>query len=146
MSDLKFKTTKKLNDQEAAFNKAAWDEVDRDYYGKAADELDWVKRFQYITARLDGRVVGVLKYKYSAGVCHVAKLIVDKQTRGMGVGKQLMAECENQAKELNCHKVELTTREEWTAYKFYKDLGYEDTAVLKKHYHGLDYVLMSKLI
>jgi GNAT superfamily N-acetyltransferase len=89
-------------------------------------------------AELPGRqVVGwvhgyIYKLFYSDLITEVAGLVVDKDCRGQGVGKELMKAVEGWAKEKDCVIVSLRSniiRKE--AHTFYKNIGYE---IVKEQY------------
>lgn len=78
-----------------------------------------------------GQVVGwvhgyMYKLFYSEPMTEVAGLVVDKECRGQGVGKELMTAIEDWAKEKDCFMVSLRSnviRKE--AHTFYKNIGYD---------------------
>ena len=87
-------------------------------------------------AELEGTVVGIATAKkfpaihQSAPVVWLTVLVVSEKARGRGVGKRLVAEAEEWARDQGARKIALTSalhREE--AHDFYKRLGYEHTGV-----------------
>lgn len=87
-------------------------------------------------AELDGNVAGIATVKkfpaihQSTPVVWLTVLVVSEKARGRGVGKRLVAEAEEWARDQGARKIALTSalhREE--AHDFYKRLGYEHTGV-----------------
>ena len=86
---------------------------------------------------LEGEVVGwvhayIYKLLYCDLMTQVAGLVVDKDYRGQGVGKQLLTAVEDWAREMGCGFIGLRSniiRKE--AHTFYKNLGYE---IIKESY------------
>ena len=84
-----------------------------------------------------GQVVGwvhayIYKLFYSDLMTEVSGLVVDKDCRGQGVGKELMMAVEGWAKEKDCAIVGLRSniiRKE--AHTFYKNIGYD---LIKEQY------------
>lgn len=71
----------------------------------------------------------VKKVKYHANlkpsrVLWIEELCVDEKCRKKGIGKMLILEAENMAKELKCRRIELNCWEfNESAMKFYKEIG-----------------------
>jgi glucosamine-phosphate N-acetyltransferase len=62
---------------------------------------------------------------------HIDEIIVDSNSRGQGIGRQLLSELINLAKEMKCKRIELDTafhRKE--AHRFYEQQGFEKRAYL----------------
>lgn len=87
-------------------------------------------------AELEGSAVGIATAKkfpaihQSTPVVWLTVLVVSDKARGRGVGKRLVAEAEEWARDQGARKIALTSalhREE--AHDFYKRLGYEHTGV-----------------
>jgi GNAT superfamily N-acetyltransferase len=67
-------------------------------------------------------------YEHNAKYVRVLALVVGKDFRNLGVGRILMAEAENWAKELNAYMIVLTSGlrdERKAAYAFYQRIGFE---------------------
>ncbi|QUQ67395.1 GNAT family N-acetyltransferase [Kutzneria sp. CA-103260] len=65
--------------------------------------------------------------EYDASQGRLAALVVDDSCRGQGVGSQLVAEVEREARRLGCWRIEVTSsRARVAAHSFYRGLGYED--------------------
>jgi GNAT superfamily N-acetyltransferase len=85
-------------------------------------------------AERDGTVVGLVAIhvsgalEYDGAVAKVSALVVDEAARRQGVGEQLMALAEHQARERGCILLFLTTAERRKdAHAFYRKLGLEET-------------------
>ena len=75
--------------------------------------------------------------------CRLDELIVDPQSRGKGIGTQLMNACEEWAWKRNCYKIEFTSRtERASSIELYEKLGYEkrDSNIFTKYPSGTSYV------
>ena len=144
MDEIQYDIVDKLDEQTKQFDKDAWiqEDVRRDLVG-----TDWQSYRKYITAKQGEEVVGLLDVKFKAGIGNISSVIVSEKARGHGVGKTLMLKCEELAKEMKIHKLMLLTRPDYKeAYPLYLKLGYSDDYVMKKHFLGKDYHLMSKLL
>lgn len=120
-----------------------WRDEDIEHYGKS---VNWTIKDFIFKASDDSKIIGRIDGKIEAGVVFIDSLIVDKNQRGKGVGKKLVAAVEMFGKEHKAHKVYLFTMEEWQASKFYKKLGYQKSGTLPKHYLGRDFVIYSKML
>ena len=56
-------------------------------------------------------------------VGHIEDIVVDKHSRGLGVGKIIMDHLVKIANDMNCYKIILNTKEE--NVKFYEKCGFE---------------------
>lgn len=133
------KGTKSLNE----FNKREWISADLEHYGEGAE---W-KEGKYKIAALDEkRIVGYLNMEFKAGVVRIKNIIVTKEKRGLGIGKQLMQKVEQLAKKNGLHKIYLETGKNWQSVEFYKSVGYQITGELRNHHHHHDFVIFTKFI
>lgn len=109
-------------------------ELDRQAFniGYAANLQDHNRR--YLLAFLDERPVGLLGLHMQFHLHHVnwigeiQELVVTPSARGQGVGKQLLAWAQEQAREAGAELTELSTgvaRKE--AHRFYEREGYQQT-------------------
>ena len=78
------------------------------------------------------------------GVSFLRWLTVDKNHQGKGVGKALIFEWENMAKNQGCHKMELAAYPLVTP--FYKKCGFEKEGFRKMSYFGINQIIMGKVI
>jgi ribosomal protein S18 acetylase RimI-like enzyme len=126
------------------FKKSEWKIADQEHYGQ---EVDWdSKENVYLKATDGDRVVGVLEMEIKLGVASIDTVIVARNERCKGIGKQLMNQAEQIAREKDCHKLSLYTGKVWEANKLYTSLGYEPTADQANHYLHHDFVEYSKFL
>ena len=85
-------------------------------------------------AEREGTVVGLVSIhvsgalEYDGAVAKVSAIVVGEAARRRGVGEQLMALAEREAKRRGCVLLFLTTAERRKdAHAFYRSLGYEET-------------------
>lgn len=94
-------------------------------------------------AKVDNKCVGIIIASFNASIGIVHWLFVlpgyRKQKVGSGLLKQVEAEFEKAA----CHKITLATE---IAPQFYKNLGYTEEGLLKKHWWGKDFTILSKIL
>ncbi len=73
----------------------------------------------------DKKVLGMVTLKLSIDTSIIGLIAVDNATQGMGIGQQLMAECERLSIENNIKTVEVATQEfNQKAYQFYQKCGF----------------------
>ncbi len=75
--------------------------------------------------------------------CHIDTLVVDKNHRGCGIGKQLIAVAEKYAADQGAKTIELITanhRKVTGTHSFYESLAYKDHAKLDYTYFGKEIV------
>ena len=73
---------------------------------------------------------------------HIEGLIVDKNNRGLGIGKQLMYFVEDIARKFSPSIVDLTSglrRAKDGSHEFYKNLGYQNNGPMAKLYLRKDF-------
>jgi N-acetylglutamate synthase-like GNAT family acetyltransferase len=134
----------KANEKEIeSFNKKVWKEADLEHYGQGAR---WVSKEIIFKAVENGKIIGTVKAKYDSGVVYVKNVIIAKNKRGQGIGRQLMTRVEIAGKKLGAHKIYLFTGKTWPERKFYEKLGYKKTSDLPKHFFKHDFVIYSKTI
>jgi GNAT superfamily N-acetyltransferase len=85
-------------------------------------------------AELDGKVVGLAHLQVSPALEHdrpaakLGALVVDKSSRGLGVGRALVAAMQDEARSRGCGLFYLTTSERRDdAHAFYEQMGLEQT-------------------
>jgi GNAT superfamily N-acetyltransferase len=85
-------------------------------------------------AETEGVIVGLVgihvsrSLEYDSPVAKVSEIVVDEAHRGRGLGAQLMAHAEDEARRRGCVLIFLTTAERRKdAHAFYRRLGYEET-------------------
>jgi GNAT superfamily N-acetyltransferase/2'-5' RNA ligase len=81
-----------------------------------------------ITARRDGRVLGVAEGESWGGVAYLSNLVVAASERGQGVGSRLLAAFESQAAERGCHRLAVRVWGGSAAEGFYRHRGWVEEA------------------
>jgi GNAT superfamily N-acetyltransferase len=94
--------------------------------GSGADAT-WVAEHEGVIAGLVGVHISH-SLEHDGPVAKVSAIVVDEAHRGRGLGAQLMAHAEDEARRRGCVLIFLTTAERRTdAHAFYRRLGYEET-------------------
>jgi ribosomal protein S18 acetylase RimI-like enzyme len=143
MISMNIKSVKKEDKGHKLFNKREWHEANREHHGRV---INFKSHSFVLEAREGDKIIGTLNCKITAGVAHIGTLIVAKNERNNGVGKQLVERAEKIAKSRKVHKIYLSTGEKWSAVKFYEAIEYKITGKLPKYYFKQDYVELSKFI
>ncbi len=143
---MKIVQTKTKTKAMKAFGRTEWPLVHPEHFGHEPDKKYWEKVEFYLCAKEGNETLGMVNGYYMAGVMYIPTLIVGHKTRGSGVGQALMEEAEKIARKNRVHKIYLHTGSTWRAVDFYEKLGYKKTGVLKNHYEGRDFLVMSKML
>ena len=79
-------------------------------------------------------------------VIHIGRVVIDKEYRGQGIGRELIIGCENIAQQILKRKIIIELSAQIQAEKFYESLGYN--RVNDKIYldAGIEHVDMRKVI
>ena len=97
--------------------------TDRKILPRTVDELAELVANGFI-AEHAGQIVGFAALEiYSAKLAEVRSLVVDPQTQGQGIGRQLLAACVEQARSLSVLEVLAITSEE----EFFRSCGFDFT-------------------
>jgi len=99
-----------------------------------------------LVAEVDGAIAGFINFTTHRTLLHIGssglidELVVNKNYRGKGIGKQLIYAAIEKCKHLGCCEVEVNTEFTNTnARKFYKGCGFEERGViLEKELLGED--------
>ncbi|OLU22730.1 GNAT family N-acetyltransferase [Pseudomonas sp. PA27(2017)] len=76
---------------------------------------------------IDDGLIGVLVLEQQGDVLHLQNVAIGEQRRGRGLGGQLMAFAEREARALGCRAIELYTNERMTEnILIYPHLGYQE--------------------
>ena len=94
----------------------------------------------------DGRIGGLAIGRFDqGGISDLSWICTALEEQGKGIGKQLIQKVENYSKEKGCHKLfAYTTPNLITAVNLYLSSGFVQEAFLRKHWHKLDFLIMSK--
>jgi GNAT superfamily N-acetyltransferase len=93
---------------------------------------------------LDGKAVGYFDLKIAGGRCYVHEIIIRKEFRREGLGKEAFVWIEDFAMKRGCHKVSLKTTGKYMIIGLAKKLGYKEEAVLKDDAFHMDWIFLSK--
>jgi len=135
--------SKSTGEEVKEFRDKEWVDADIKYYGKSTG---WIDEDYVFKAEEDGKTVGIIAGKYQEGVLYIDDLIVAKNKRNLGVGKDLIKKSEEFGKEMGGHKAYLITGKTWEVRKFYESLGFVKTGEFKNHYRHVDFAIYEKLI
>lgn len=126
---------------------AFWQTNDRAWRSEAwAFKVVWHEQTHDITATDEGAIVGALNLRIAASLAHVEALYVVPEQRRNGVGRALLARCEEVANYYNCHKVTAAVMNDSPAQRFFLDSGYHTEAVLAQHTFKLDVAMLRKFL
>ena len=103
------------------------------------DELDQVAL--HAVAQDNDRVVGVLRLVIEGDKAHLGRLAVRKELRGQGIGQQLVALSEREAKNLNLKEIYFHAQVH--ARSFYQKLGYQTRGDIFEE-AGIEHIEMYK--
>jgi ribosomal protein S18 acetylase RimI-like enzyme len=96
-----------------------------------------------LVAKTEGKCVGLIISSCNANIGVIHWLFVLPEYRGKKIGFNLIKKAEAELQKLGCHKITLTTE---IAPEFYKNLGYIEEGLLKKHWWQKDFTIMSKIL
>lgn len=126
---------------------AFWQTNDRAWRSEAwAFKVVWHEQTHDITASVDGEIAGALNVRIAASLAHVEALFVLPQWRRSGIGRALLARCEEIANYYNCHKVSAGVMNGGPALAFFLACGYRVEAVLAQHTFKLDVAMVRKFL
>ena len=95
----------------------------------------------------DDNLIGVARLiDMDKDVIHIGRVVIDKEYRGQGIGRELIIGCENIAQQILKRKTIIELSAQIQAENFYKSLGYN--RVNDKIYldAGIEHVDMRKVI
>ena len=95
----------------------------------------------------DNKLIGVARLiDMDKDVIHIGRVVIDKEYRGKGIGRELIIGCETTAKNILKREIIIELSAQIQAEKFYESLGYNrvnDTIYLDA---GIEHVDMRKVI
>jgi ribosomal protein S18 acetylase RimI-like enzyme len=100
----------------------------------------------FFLAKENNVKIGYLQIKIISNVSYLENMIVDKQFRNKGYGKEMMGFFIKFSKLMKCHKMRIKTCPELmpAAYHLYQKFGFTSEAVLKNDYFNKDWVILSR--
>ena len=111
-----------------------------------AFKVIWHEQTHDIIATADGTLAGALHLRIAASLAHVEALYVLPAQRRNGIGRALLARCEELANYYNCHKVSAAVMNGSPALRFFTGSGYHVEAVLAQHTFKLDVAMLRKFL
>ena len=111
------------------------------------DDKDYSDNTVHIGYFHDDNLIGVARLiDMDKDVIHIGRVVIDKEYRGQGIGRELIIGCENIAQKILKRKTIIELSAQIQAEKFYKSLGYN--RVNDKIYldAGIEHVDMRKVI
>ena len=111
------------------------------------DEKDHNKNTVHIGYFSDDKLIGVARLiDMNKDVIHIGRVVIDKEYRGQGIGRELIIGCENIAQQILKRKTIIELSAQIQAENFYKSLGYN--RINDKIYldAGIEHVDMRKVI
>ena len=111
------------------------------------DEKDNSENTIHIGYFNDNKLIGVARLiDLDKDVIHIGRVVIDKEYRGQGIGRELIIGCENIAQHILKRKIVIELSAQIQAEKFYESLGYN--RVNDKIYldAGIEHVDMRKVI
>ena len=111
------------------------------------DEKDYSENTVHIGYFDDDKLIGIARLiDLDKDVIHIGRVVIDKEYRGQGIGRELIIGCENIAQQILKRKIIIELSAQIQAENFYKSLGYN--RVNDKIYldAGIEHVDMRKEI
>ena len=111
------------------------------------DEKDYSENTVHIGYFNNDKLIGVARLiDMDKDVIHIGRVVIDKEYRGQGIGRELIVGCETTAKHILKREVTIELSAQIQAEKFYESLGYN--RVNDKIYldAGIEHVDMRKVI
>ena len=111
------------------------------------DEKDHSENTVHIGYFYDDKLIGVARLiDMDKDIIHIGRVVIDKEYRGQGIGRELIIGCENIAQQILKRKIIIELSAQIQAENFYKSLGYN--RVNDKIYldAGIKHVDMRKVI
>ena len=138
------KRVKANSDKIKAFEEIEWSLADIEHYGKAIDMAK--KKYKFVSENDAGEITGTLDLMIEANIAFLESLLVGSKFRRMGIGKKLLEQAEELAKEKKCTKIWLETNEGWESVEFYKKNGYRVTGEHEKHIMNQKTLIFTKFL
>jgi len=100
-----------------------------------------------LVARIDGRLAGFCLSYYDDGLLWLSWFGVATDSRGIGIGRRLIAALEESAPKRGCHKVWCDTRvPNVQSAQVLTRAGYKQLCRLENHWYGQDFFLWEKVL
>ena len=111
------------------------------------DEKDNSENTIHIGYFNDNKLIGVARLiDPDKDVIHIGRVVIDKEYRGQGIGRELIIGCENIAQQILKRKIIIELSAQIQAENFYKSLGYSRVNDIIYLDAGIEHVDMRKEI
>jgi ribosomal protein S18 acetylase RimI-like enzyme len=108
----------------------------------AFQEISNMPRSEFLVIEDENTVLGTLFYQVIPNLTHSARpwatienVVVDRRYHRQGIGRKLIEYALKRCSEAGCYKIQLlSTKTRKQAHQFYRDLGFEDTAMGFRYY------------
>ena len=111
------------------------------------DEKDNSENTIHIGYFNDNKLIGVARLiDLDKDVIHIGRVVIDKEYRGQGIGRELIIGCENIAQQILKRKIIIELSAQIQAENFYKSLGYNRVNDIIYLDAGIEHVDMMKEI
>ena len=111
------------------------------------DEKDNSENTVHIGFFDNNKLIGVARLiDLDKDVIHIGRVVVDKEYRGQGIGRELIIGCENIAQQILKRKIIIELSAQIQAENFYKSLGYNRVNDIIYLDAGIEHVDMRKKI
>ena len=111
------------------------------------DEKDNSENTVHIGFFDNNKLIGVARLiDLDKDVIHVGRVVIDKEYRGQGIGRELIIGCENIAQQILKRKIIIELSAQIQAENFYKSLGYNRVNDIIYLDAGIEHIDMRKVI
>ena len=111
------------------------------------DDKDYSDNTVHIGYFHDDNLIGVARLiDMDKDVIHIGRVVIDKEYRGQGIGRELIIGCENIAQQILKRKIIIELSAQIQAENFYKSLGYNRVNDIIYLDAGIEHVDMRKEI
>ena len=111
------------------------------------DEKDNRENTVHIGFFDNNKLIGVARLiDLDKDVIHIGRVVIDKEYRGQGIGRELIIGCENIAQQILKRKIIIELSAQIQAENFYKSLGYNRVNDIIYLDAGIEHVDMRKEI
>jgi ribosomal protein S18 acetylase RimI-like enzyme len=123
------------------FAAGTWRQHDEERFGPGTR---WERHAFALTARRDGRVIGVASGWTGLGVAYLSELLVAPHTRGEGIGSHLLAAFASLAARRDAHRLAVRTDAASPAVAFYERHGWRIEARFDEWLGGAEFVQLRR--
>lgn len=125
------------------FNEDEWQMVNDVHFGKG---VKWnTTPFQF-KAEENGKIAGLIFGKHESGTIYISNIIVAKEKRMQGIGTMLIQKAEEFGRRSGDHKIWLISGENYPEDGFFKDLGFQNQALIPDLFFHKNFVIYTKEI